>query len=59
MNCPSCGQENPESAVRCGNCRAPLHNFSDGLFYTIDFVGMAIVPRLRSLCFIFFAMLDG
>src|ERR1700719_10463 len=29
MNCPSCGQENPESAVRCGKCRAALHNFAD------------------------------
>jgi predicted Ser/Thr protein kinase len=29
MNCPSCGQQNPESAVRCGKCRAPLRDFSD------------------------------
>ena len=29
MNCPSCGQENPESAVRCGKCRVALHNLAD------------------------------
>src|SRR4030095_2294093 len=29
MKCPSCGRENPETAVRCGHCRAQLHNFAD------------------------------
>src|SRR5258707_5419912 len=25
MKCPSCGHENPESAVHCTDCRVPLH----------------------------------
>jgi serine/threonine protein kinase/tetratricopeptide (TPR) repeat protein len=29
MKCPSCGRENPDSAVRCIVCRAPLPNFAD------------------------------
>jgi hypothetical protein len=26
MKCPSCGRENPESAVVCSQCRMPLHD---------------------------------
>src|SRR5215813_7636704 len=29
MKCPSCGRENPETAIRCGNCRTPLHDSMD------------------------------
>jgi len=29
MKCPSCGRENPESAIRCGYCRTPLHDSID------------------------------
>jgi serine/threonine protein kinase/tetratricopeptide (TPR) repeat protein len=29
MKCPSCGHENPESAVRCTDCRVLLHSFLD------------------------------
>jgi len=29
MKCPSCGRENPESAVRCSQCRTALHNSID------------------------------
>jgi hypothetical protein len=29
MKCPSCGRENPESAVRCSQCRAALHDSID------------------------------
>src|SRR5713226_7407932 len=30
MKCPSCGRENPESAVRCTDCRVLLHpSFDD------------------------------
>ena len=29
MKCPSCGRENPESAVRCTDCRVPLHTSMD------------------------------
>jgi eukaryotic-like serine/threonine-protein kinase len=29
MKCPSCGRENPESGVRCSQCRAALHDSID------------------------------
>jgi serine/threonine protein kinase/tetratricopeptide (TPR) repeat protein/TolB-like protein len=29
MKCPSCGRENPESAVRCTQCRARLDDYAD------------------------------
>src|SRR5215470_18779219 len=29
MKCPSCGRENPETAIRCGECRTPLHDVID------------------------------
>jgi hypothetical protein len=29
MKCPSCGRENPETAIRCAHCRAELHDSID------------------------------
>lgn len=43
MKCPSCGRENPESAIRCGNCRTPLHDSIDDR--TMDSPGQpGVVP---------------
>lgn len=43
MKCPSCGRENPESAIRWGNCRTPLHDSIDDR--TMDSPGQSAVIR--------------